>query len=119
MRQILEGVAQAAGGTSKLEYCRGCPPLVNDAMVVERTLPAMQHAIGTDNVLRVQPVLAAEDFAYFAREVPAFFYFLGTLKPGTASGSLHTPTLMGDDGAIPIGIGETVNVVLDHLRRAQ
>ena len=118
MRQILDGVAQAAGGRSKLEYSRGYPPLINDAVLVERTVPAMQRAIGTDNVLRVQPVLAAEDFAYLAREVPAFFYFLGTLKPGTTSGSLHTATYMGDDGAIPIGIRVMVNVVLDHLRRA-
>jgi amidohydrolase len=118
MRQILYGVAQAAGGTSKLVYTRGYPPLLNDLGLIERTLPAMQRALATDDVLRVQPVMAAEDFAYFAREVPAFFFFLGTVKPGTTSGSLHTPTFMGDDGAIPIGIRVMVNVVLDHLRRA-
>lgn len=119
MRQVLEGVAQAAGGASKLEYRRGYPPLVNDIALVERTVPTMERALGKDNVLRVQPIMAAEDFAYFAREVPAFFFSLGTVKPGTTSGNNHTPTFMADDGAIPIGIRVMVNVVLDHLRRAE
>jgi hypothetical protein len=47
-----------------------------------------------------------------------FFFFLGTAKPGTTSGSLDTPTFMGDDGAIPIGIRAMVNVILDHRGRA-
>lgn len=117
MRQILDGVAQAAGGTSKLEYTRGYPPLVSDVALVERTMPALHSALGKDNVMRVQPLMASEDFAYFAREVPAFFFFLGTVKPGTTSGNNHTATFMADDGAIPVGIRVMVNVVLDHLRR--
>jgi amidohydrolase len=61
--------------------------------------------------------MAAEDFAYFAREVPAFFFALGTVKPGTTSGNNHTPTFMADDGSIPIGIQVMVSIVLDYLRR--
>jgi amidohydrolase len=118
MGQILGGIAQAAGGSYKLEYSRGYPSSVNNTALVERTLPAIERSVGKENVQRGAPSMAADDFAYFAEEVPAFFFRLGTVKPGTTSGNNHTPTFMADDGAIPVGIRVMVNVLLDYLRSA-
>lgn len=102
MGQILGGITQAAGGSYKLEYSRGYPSSVNNTALVERTLPSLERSVGKENVLRGAPSMAADDFAYFAKEVPAFFFRLGTVKPGTTSGNNHTPTFMADDGAIPV-----------------
>jgi amidohydrolase len=59
--------------------------------------------------------MAGEDFAYFAEEVPGFYYRLGTLKPGTTSGGLHTPNFRGDDGAVPVGIRTMSRLLVDYL----
>ena len=48
--------------------------------------------------------MGGEDFAYFADEVPGFYFRLGTIAPGTRSGGLHTPDFRADDGAIAVGI---------------
>ena len=61
------------------------------------------------------PATVAEDFAYFANEIPGFYYRLGTLKPGTTSGNHHTPTFQADDSAIPVGIKAMAYLVWDYL----
>jgi metal-dependent amidase/aminoacylase/carboxypeptidase family protein len=46
------------------------------------------------------------------------YFSLGTTKPGTRSGGLHTPTMTADDGAIPVGIRALTALVLDYLGAA-
>jgi len=67
----------------------------------------------------LDPATGAEDFAYFANEVPGFYYRLGTLAPGGTSGGLHTPDFQGADGAVPVGMEVMANVVLDFLRSSE
>jgi amidohydrolase len=68
-------------------------------------------------VIRVPPAMGSEDFAYFANEVPGFFYRLGQVKPGTTSGDHHTPTFLADDSSIPVGIKAMSFVIVDYLTR--
>ena len=115
MREILDGITRAGGGSYTLEYERGYPVTVNDLDLIARMRPTLERVVGASNVLVERPTPGAEDFSYFANEVPGFFYWLGTVKPGTTSGGHHTPTFMADDSAIPIGIRLMSNVVLDYL----
>ena len=56
-----------------------------------------------------------EDFAYFANEVPGFYFRLGITDPDKGSGGLHTPTFRADDGSIEIGVRAMVSLVLGEL----
>ena len=59
--------------------------------------------------------MAGEDFAYFANDVPGFYFRLGTLAPGTTSGDHHSPSFRADDGAIPVGIRAMAYTIWDYL----
>ncbi len=115
MREILAGVTAAYGGGFELRYDRTTPPTINDVALTERMVPSVARAVGAANVGRIAPWMAGEDFAYFANEVPGFFFRLGTLKPGTTSGDHHSPTFMADDAAIPVGIRAMSYVLWDYL----
>ena len=115
MREILDGITRAGGGSYTLDYQRGYPVTVNDLDLIARVRPTLDRAVGAANVRVERPTPGAEDFSYFANEVPGFFYWLGTVKPGTTSGGHHTPTFMADDSAIPIGIRVMTSVLLDYL----
>ena len=78
--------------------------------------PALERAVGKANVLDAEPTMGGEDFAYFANVIPGFYYRLGTLKPGTTSGGLHTPTFRGDDGAIAVGVRTMSRALVDYLQ---
>ena len=60
--------------------------------------------------------MGGEDFAYFANEVPGFYFRLGVSDPDHPSGFHHTPTFRADDAAVPLGIEVMANVLLDYLR---
>ena len=119
MREILDGVARMSGGSFELEYTRRTPINVSDPELIREVLPAIERVVGKENVRAVRPWMAADDFAYFAAETPAFYFHLGTVKPGTKSGNNHTPTFMADDSAIPVGIRVMSHALLDYLAAHQ
>ena len=115
MREILEGVTRAGGGSYELVYDRITPVTVNHRELATRMRPTMERLMGRENVVDVPPTAGAEDFAFFANAVPGFYYRLGTVAPGTKSGDHHTPTFMADDASIPIGMRVMSTLLLDYL----
>jgi amidohydrolase len=118
MDEIFAGIAAAYGGTADFNYDRGYPVTVNDPELTRRMAPSLIRVAGASNVHETGPNTTAEDFSYFANEVPGFYYSLGTQKPGTQSGDHHTPTFVADDAAIPVGIRAMSAVLLDYLTGA-
>ncbi len=115
MREILEGVTHAGGGTFELDYQRGTPATINDPTLSLRMIPSVQAVLGQVNVVELEPTMGGEDFAIFANEVPGFFFRLGMVKPGTESGGHHTPTFSADDAAVPVGMRVMSTLLLDYL----
>jgi len=116
MHEILRGITAAGGGSYEMEYSRTTPATINDTALTARMVPTIARVLGATGVQRVSPWMAAEDFAYYARELPGFFFMLGVVKPGTASGDHHSTTFMADDGAVPVGIRVMSQVLLDYMR---
>lgn len=115
MREILDGIARAGGGSFELDYKKNAPATVNDRALTETVRPLLERTLGAGNVKVVEPSMAGEDFAYFANQTPGFFFRLGVLKPGTASGGLHTPTFRADDSAVPVAIRVMARLLVDYL----
>jgi amidohydrolase len=119
MREILDGVTRAGGGTFELDYERITPVTVNDPALTERSVPSLVDALGAGQVAVADPWMAGEDFSFFANEVPGFFYMLGTLAPGTTSGDHHSPTFRADDGAVSFGMRSMAYTLWDYLAAAR
>jgi amidohydrolase len=115
MREIFDGITRAAGATFTLDIGASLPVVVNDRALTARMVPSLERVAGVANVREYPPASVSEDFSYFANDVPGFYFWLGVLKPGTTSGPLHTPTYLGDDSAVPVGIRAMTTVVLDYL----
>ena len=116
MEEILDGVTRAGGGSYEIvQYRNNAPATINHPELARRVRPALERTIGADRVIETEPTMGGEDFAYFANEVPGFYFRLGVLKPGTVSGGLHTPTFRADDSAIEVGIRAMSGIVVDYL----
>ncbi len=116
MGEILAGITAAGGGTYELDYDRGTPATINDPALGERMLPTLARVVGEENVVDLDPTMGGEDFAYFANEVPGFFFRLGQVIPGGTSGGHHTPDFQADNSAVPVGIRAMTNLLLDYLK---
>jgi metal-dependent amidase/aminoacylase/carboxypeptidase family protein len=116
MREIFDGLTKASRASFTLEFDRSHPVTVNDTLLTARLAPSLKRLLGAGNVRQRPPITGAEDFSYFANEVPGFYFFLGAVPPGRKSGGHHTPTFYAADGAIPIGMRVMTGLILDFLR---
>ena len=115
MNEILTGITEANGGTYEMEYFKNTPATINNAELAEKMLSTIRRVVSSENVFEVDPSMGGEDFAYFANEVPGFFYRLGMVKPGTTSGGHHTPTFQADDSCVEVGMKVMSNMIMDYL----
>ena len=66
MGEIVNSIAQGAGGSVEVRFYDRVPVLVSNPALVQRMLPALYRAVGATNVAQVQPVPASDDFAFSA-----------------------------------------------------
>ncbi|MBA2443642.1 MAG: amidohydrolase, partial [Rubrobacter sp.] len=74
--QTLRGLCEGTGASYELDYQRGYPPLVNHAAASETVREAVRGLDRYELVER-EPIMGGEDFAYYLREVPGCFFFVG------------------------------------------
>src|SRR5690606_41214374 len=76
LKNVAEHVAAAHGATAQANVPdqTGTPVTYNDPDLTARMLPSLQAVVGTDNVYEPPLQMGAEDFAYYAKEVPAMFF---------------------------------------------
>ncbi len=119
VREIVNGVAAANGAKAEISWdARSNPPTINDTALVEATLPALRAALGKDNVVEVPPVMGAEDFTYFQKQIPGMMFWLGVGNEARGiTAMLHTPDYDADESSLVAGVKAMTNVVLDYLER--
>lgn len=106
LRQTVMHVAEAFGVQAELEIRNGYPALVNDPQVTLQAVAACTEYLGSGNVLQSEPLMTAEDFAYYLLERPGTFWQIGTGAPGQEKGNtLHSPTFNPEERALETGSG--------------
>jgi len=119
IKQTAEMIASAAGATAEVHVgdTHAYPVTVNDPALTERMVPILRADLGEEVVAEIKPIMPAEDFSYFANEVPGLFMFLGVRTPGEPVdqwAANHSPHFRIDEGALPFGVRALVDLVLGY-----
>jgi amidohydrolase len=115
IREISDGIAQAHRAGCEVAYSRSFRPTVNDPNCTDLLARAASDALGDDRVLTdCAPVTASEDFAAYARRLPACFAFLGV---GTDATPLHSRLYDFNDDALAAGIDLYRSIIRSALPR--
>jgi len=120
MRKIAETTAAMAGASVEVLLPNGdnYPVTVNDPDLTQRVLPTLRDIVGKDMVYRSGRSMGAEDFSFFAQQVPGFYFYLGVNKVGADLASTagnHSPFFIIDDGALPVGVKALTHLTIDYL----
>jgi hippurate hydrolase len=135
IERISMGTAQAAGippdrlPVVKVLGAEHLPPVYNNPELTHQAGRAIETVLGVGNVVKNEPVMGAEDFAYYGRtpeKVPICIFWLGTVnparwqeseKPGAAPlPSIHSSRFAPDtDLTIRTGIKAMTAAALDLL----
>ncbi len=121
LANVAEKVAAAHGATvvAKIPDKPGNPVTYNDPALTERVVPSLRKAVGEANVVAMDLNMGAEDFSFYAREVPGFFFFVGATPRGQdalRAPSNHSPEFFLDEDALKVGTRAMLQLVLDHQR---
>ncbi|NTV06495.1 MAG: amidohydrolase [Chlorobiaceae bacterium] len=106
LRQTVSHVAEGLGVAGEVEIRKGYPVLYNDPAVTEQAEVICTEYLGKDNVLESEPIMTAEDFAYYLQECPGTFWQIGTgTREHDKSNTLHSPTFNPEERALETGSG--------------
>ncbi|WP_298505214.1 amidohydrolase [uncultured Maribacter sp.] len=118
MAEMVADIAKAYGGSATIDIEDATDITFNDHALVKQMLPTMQYIAGAENVKLQKAVTGGEDFSYFQREVPGFYFFLGGMTPGsTESFPHHTPDFKIDDSGLLLGVKTLTQMSLDYLNK--
>ncbi|WP_405382035.1 amidohydrolase [Maribacter sp. LLG6340-A2] len=116
MVEMVSTIAKAYGGEATCEIKDATDITYNNPELVEQMLPTIKRVAGESNVSIQKAITGAEDFSYFQREAPGFFFFLGGMTPGnTESYPHHTPDFLIDDSGLLLGVRTLTEMSLDFL----
>jgi len=106
MKQIVKKVSEKYDVKIDLEIRNGYPALNNNDELTKKIISKAKEYMGEKNVIDLPIRMTAEDFSYFANEIPSCFYRLGTgnKSKGLIHG-LHTSKFNIDENALRIGTG--------------
>lgn len=106
IRKIATDLVTSMGGSIDLHIDIGYPCVHNNETLTAQAMERAKHYMGAENVSETELRMGAEDFGYYAQQIPACFYRLGTMsKAKGITAGVHTPTFNIDEDAIEIGIG--------------
>ncbi|MBL8552359.1 MAG: amidohydrolase [Hyphomonadaceae bacterium] len=109
-------IAAASGAEAEVSFHEPNPVTVNERVATRRGMQAVRAALGDDAVVEIPPIMGAEDFSFFAREVPGFFFFFGVNAPGVADAPPnHSPLFSVYEPGLQTGLKAMLAVALDRL----
>jgi amidohydrolase len=120
LKLIVEHTAAANGATAELILSDAPYPVTyNDPALTQRAVTSLAAAVGAANVRQVPPVTASEDFSFFAKKVPGFFFFVGVTPPAqdpAKAPANHSDYFYIDEDGIAVGLRAMTRVVVDYLK---
>lgn len=118
IREIATNIGKSAGAEVEVNINKGYPVTYNDPELTAEMLKTLQETAGEENILLRYPVTGAEDFSFFAQEVPGLFFFLGGMPAGMnpeEAAPHHTPDFFIDDSGLTLGVRTLTNLTLDYM----
>ena len=116
--RISEMIAAAGGATAKVHIHRWYDVTVNDPGLTEWSIPTLGRMAGEQHVKVIDKVCGAEDFSFYQKEVPGFFYFVGCTprdRDAETAAPNHSPRFYVDEDCLKIGMKTLSTLALDWL----
>ena len=118
VKRISEMIAAAGGAQAKVQIARGYDVVVNDPALTEWSVPTLERVAGAANVGVMDKVCGAEDFSFYQKVVPGFFFRLGCIPPELdlrRAVPNHSPRFFMDERCLRIGVKSLSALALDWL----
>lgn len=124
MKICADHTCAAYGASCDFEFVRNYPATINSEAEVAFARRVMASVVGETQVLRQEPTMGAEDFAYMLQAKPGAYAFIGNGEGahrghghGEGPCTLHNPSYDFNDELIPLGATFWVRLVEEFLKK--
>ena len=114
---LAESVARGSRAGCKVCIEKNYPVTVNHPELTAAMAPTLARVAG-DGLEVVDKVTGSEDFSFFQRIVPGFFFFVGVVPPGQDAQTVapnHSPRFYVDERALLTGVRALAHLACDFL----
>lgn len=115
VERLTRDIASAYGCGCDFDCQEAAPLLSNSPAMTALARRAAAAVVGEDNIVGTAPEMSSEDFPEFGREVPYFFYWLGSGFPDRENAGWHSPKFRTDDDALAVGAALLARSALEGL----
>jgi len=106
MKEISSGICAAAGCQAKIEFECIAPPLVNDAETAALAAEVAYQLFPEFEIDREHRVMGSEDMAFFMKEVPGCYLFIGSSNSARNLDAPHHNSMFDfDEDVLPLAAG--------------
>lgn len=133
IERIVKGVALTMAipedRAPTVKVSEGTGSTYNDPQLLERLAVALKQALGEENVVKVPPIMASEDFGYFSldQKIPTTIFWLGASDPakvkqsrdsGVALPGLHSALFAPvPEPTLRTGVKAMTSAVLELMKK--
>ncbi|MEX0662704.1 MAG: amidohydrolase [Balneolaceae bacterium] len=121
MHTTVEHIAKSMGAEAELTIYDGYPVTYNDPDLTAKMAPTLERVVGTENTNLVNAVTGAEDFSFFQKEVPGFYFFVGGMPADMNredAAPHHTPDFYIEEEGMKTGVRAMANLTIDYMLQA-
>ena len=120
VREIADGVATSMGATVDVQIpmSTSYPVTINDPVLTSASVEVLKNVVSEDRLELLKPITGAEDFSFFAREVPGLIIALGGKPPGKPLSEVaahHTPDFYIDESGLSLGVEALIAMAWSYL----
>ncbi|MEQ8470777.1 MAG: amidohydrolase [Marinoscillum sp.] len=117
-RRVATNIGESMGATVELEIESHVPVTYNNPELTAQLVPYLNKALGSEKVKIRKAMTGAEDFSFYANEVPSFFFFVGGCPADRDPSEMaphHTPDFFVDDAGMITGVKSMLAITLGYM----
>ncbi len=114
IESIVKAATESRGGTYEIVFNDGLPALINEKEISLRFVEEIKGILGEENFALIdEGKMGSEDFAYFLKEKPGCYIWLGTgNEEKSINISHHNPRFDIDEDAMMVGVEIFTQIVI-------
>ncbi len=119
VRHVATTIGESMGAEVEVDIQKGYPVTYNDPELTDNMLPTLQKIAGGDKVVLSDAITGAEDFSFFQKEVPGFYFFTGGMPKGmdpAEAAPHHTPDFYIEEEGMKLGVKALASLTVDYMR---
>jgi amidohydrolase len=116
IERIIKGVTSGMRADYEFDYTFHYPGTINDEGMAQLIEEVSAAVVGQDNVVVFEGTMGGEDMAFFLREVPGCYFFVGSSnKEKGLDKAHHSPQFDFDEDVMPIGVEIFARAAVKYL----